>query len=290
MNVRPPRPDGIGAEITGLDVTKVNAEDAARIRELVYQHKLVVFRGQRPTTLEYIELARKIGRPQIYLQSNYHHPEHPEIFVSSNMPDDAGRKVGVSGTGRYWHTDYQFMPEPLPMTMLYPQRWPESKRETYYVDMTRVLRGLPAHLTATLKGRRAVHDGKLRYKVQAEDIDRSIAELFEKVRQFAPPVTHPAIIEHPVTKTPILYMSEGFTVGLEGVPYEEAQRALAEIFAFTKQPEHIHTQVWGDADILLWDNRYLIHMASTVPPGQPSVSYRIGIYDGLPFYETRGHA
>jgi taurine dioxygenase len=46
----------------------------------------------------------------------------------------------------------------------------------------------------------------------------------------------------------------------------------------------VHRHPWGEADVLLWDNRQLLHMASTVPPGEPSVSFRIGVYDGLPFY------
>jgi taurine dioxygenase len=42
--------------------------------------------------------------------------------------------------------------------------------------------------------------------------------------------------------------------------------------------------VWGDGDLMIWDNRTLLHQASAVPKGQSSVSYRIGIYDGLAFY------
>ncbi len=41
----------------------------------------------------------------------YQHPEVPEIFVSSNVPEN-GRQIGVPKTGRFWHADYQFMPDP----------------------------------------------------------------------------------------------------------------------------------------------------------------------------------
>ena len=53
---------------------------------------------------------------------------------------------------------------------------------------------------------------------------------------------------------------------------------------FIEREEHVHTHEWRDGDILFWDNRQVIHMASSTPPGQASVSYRIGVYDGLPFY------
>src|SRR5437763_14107467 len=153
MNIKAPAPGCIGAEILDIDVKTFTSEQAHMIRDLVYQHKLVVFRNQNLSKPEYIAFARTIGEPQIYLQKNYHHPEHPEIFVSSNVPEN-GKKIGVAGTGRYWHTDYQFHPEPLPMTMLYPQILPKGKRETYYIDMERVYAEMPEDLRFYVEGRR----------------------------------------------------------------------------------------------------------------------------------------
>src|SRR5688572_955066 len=107
-----PRTGGaLGVEITGLDVEALDQAGAAELRRLVYEHKLAVLRGLELSDEAYIALARKLGRPQIYFQPNYHHPDHPEIFVSANVPIE-GRKVGVAGTGRYWHTDYQFFTDP----------------------------------------------------------------------------------------------------------------------------------------------------------------------------------
>jgi taurine dioxygenase len=249
----------------------------------VYRHKLVVFRNQRLTNTEYIEFARGLGRPQVYFQKNYHHPNHPEIFVSSNVPEN-GKKVGVSGTGRYWHSDYQFHEEPLPMTMLYPQILPTSKRETYYIDMQRIYETLPASLKAQVDGARAVHDAKWRYKVTPADVDRSLFDILAEVAKMVPPITHPAVISHPVTGKRALYMSSGFTAGLEGLSVEANREFTARLFAFVERPEHVHTHTWREGDILLWDNRTLCHRASDTPPGEKSASYRIGIYDDLPFY------
>jgi taurine dioxygenase len=283
LDVTLPEPGKIGVEIRGLDAAALGAADAAAIRELVYRHKLVVFRDQRLDPKVYIAFAQKFGTPQIYFQHNYHHPDHPEIFVSANVPLD-GKKVGVAGTGRYWHTDYQFFDEPLPTTMVYPQQLPNAKRETYYIDMERVLDRLPAHLRSAVDGARCVHEAKWRYKVQPCDIDKSITEILEEFGALTPPVIHPAILTHPVTGARSLYISEGFTVGIEGLRHEESKAALREIFAFTERPENVHTHPWRDGDILYWDNRTLLHRASSVPKGQPSVSFRIGVYDGLPFF------
>lgn len=273
----------IGAILEGVHPATMSDEETASIRALIYEHKLVIVRDQVLSKAEYVAFARRLGRPQIYFQPNYHHPDFPEIFVSSNVEEN-GQKVGVAGTGRYWHTDYQFFKEPLPLTMQYPQVMP-SLRETFYIDMERVLRELPPSLAQFVQGdTRAVHDGRWRYKVQPSDIDRSLAEIYQELGRQYPGVTHPLVITHPVTGVKSLYASSGFTVGIAGRGLDESGAILKELFAFIEQPEHVYTLQWRQGDIAIWDNRTLLHKAGASPKGEPNVSYRIGVYDDLPFY------
>lgn len=274
------------ASIDNLDVRDLHADSAEifALREQIYRHRLVTLRNQQLTAAEYVAFCHKLGRPQVYFQDNYHHPEHPEIFVSSNV-NQPGEKVGVAGTGRYWHTDCSFESKPLSFTSILPQIFPETRRETYYINMAHVWRKLPAELAAQVRHAVAVHEGKLRYKVQAGDIDRSLAELLDRIHTEVPPVTHPAVIVHPVTGDEILYLNSGFTTKLAGLSYEENERLLAALFAFIERPEHMYTHTWREGDLIIWDNRYLVHKASNLPPHEKSKSYRIGIYDGMPFYQ-----
>jgi taurine dioxygenase len=275
----------LGVELSSVSIASMDDEQVCLVRNLVYEHHLVVFRNQDVSILEYVDFARKVGRPQVYFQKNYHHPEHPEIFVSSNVPEN-GKKIGVSGTGRYWHTDCAFEPDPLSLTLLCPRILPKSIRETYYINMNQVYQELPPDLKAQVDGKYAVHEGKWRYKVQACDIDHALIDILNDVEKMAPATTHPAVITHPVSHLPALYVSEGFTTGIVGLGHEENKQVLANLFSFIQQEKHIHTHVWQEGDILLWDNRMLIHKASSVPKGESSMSYRIGIYDSLPFYLT----
>lgn len=283
MKVISPPLEQIGIQILDLDVASVTPREIEEIKQLVYSYKLVIFREQKINDNQYLEFAQKIGTPQVYPQDNYHHPEHPEIFVSSNLLKD-GKKFGVRGTGRYWHTDCAFLEEPLPLTMLYPQVLPESIRETYYIDMQQVYQKLPAHLKSYVDGKYLIHEGKWRYKVQEWDIDKAIIDILRDIEERFPAVRHPAVVTHPVSGAKILYASSGFTTGIEGLDYESNQKILPELFAFIERQEHIHTHVWQDGDLILWENRTLNHMASKVAPGEKSVSYRIGVDDGLPFY------
>ena len=288
MEVTEAKPGQMGAEIRGLDITEIEAGSPVikRIRDLLYTNKLVVLRGQDLTPEEYVDFTRKLGRPQVYFQPQYHHPDHAEIFVSSNVVEADGKRLGVSGTGRYWHTDCQFEKNPLSFTSVYPLVFPKSARQTAYIDMSKVYENLPKNLREVVDAENAafIHEGQMRYKVQASDIDRSLRELLDRINEEVPPVRHPAVIKHPVTGTKILYASSGFTTKLVGLNYEDNQRFMKAIFDFSEQPEFIHTHHWEEGDLIIWDNRYLNHKASTTKPGELSKSYRIGIYDAYPFY------
>ena len=273
----------IGFEILDLNAASISDAEVNQVKRLVYEHKLVIFRNQAMTSEQYVGFARKLGTPQIYFQPNYHHPNYPEIFVSSNVLED-GKKVGVAGTGRYWHTDCAFQPEPLSWTMLYPQVLPQSVRETYYIDMHQVYQRLPSDLKQQVGDKFMVHEAKWRYKVQAWDIDRAVIDILNDFEKQAPPVTHPAVITHPATHKQALYVNEGFTTQVVGLEAAEGKRVLSDLFAFIQQDEHIYTHIWQEGDILLWDNRVLLHKAGECPKGESSVSHRIGVYDGLPFY------
>lgn len=283
LEIKPAATGQIGAIVCGLNVDDLTSDEAKSVLDTVYRDKLVVIKDQQLDTHQYLKLAKKLGTPQVYFQSNYHHKDHPEIFVSSNVLDN-GRKDGVSGTGQYWHTDCSFQQEPLSLTMVYPQIIPPSVRYTNYIDLEMVYNKMPQDLKQYIADKVVIHEGKLRYKIQPSDIDRSLADIIKEVQQMAPAVKHPAIITHPVTGKQSLYMSEGFSTGIDGCTHEESERMLQKLLAFIDQPEHVHIHHWSEGDILLWDNRPLIHKASPIPKGEQSKSYRIGIYDEHEFY------
>ena len=274
----------MGVEISEIDVSILNTENIQKILDLVYKYKLLVFRKQNMSKAAYVEFARKLGQPQIYPNPNYHHPEYPEIFVSSNIPEK-GKKVGVAGAGSYWHTDCQFTKKPLPLTLIFPQIFsPKSKRGTMFIDMARIYQLLPEYLKITLDGVYGINEGKMHYKVQAHDIDKSIKQIIQEFESWAPSVRHPAIIEHPKTKEKSLYISSGFTTSLENFSNEESKTLLQEIFQFIEKAENIYKHFWCQGDLLLWDNRTLLHKAFKSDSSEKSSSYRIGVFDGLPFY------
>ncbi|MDG1498629.1 MAG: TauD/TfdA family dioxygenase [Planctomycetota bacterium] len=283
LDVELPLVGGIGARIAGLLPEAITAEIAAGIRKLVYEHKMVYFQGMDLDDERYIKLAGRIGRPQVYFQENYHHPDHPEIFVSSNLPF-RGQKIGVAGTGAYWHSDCSFFGQPLSMTMISPRVLPEADRKTKFLDLNAAFEALPEELRSRLENVRAVHEAKWRYKVQPSDVDKSLTELLAAFDEMAPAVTHPAITQHPVNGRKLLYVSSGFVVGFEGLPKVESDELLQAVFKHMEREQFIQTHVWRAHEVTLWDNRQLNHCAGDKYEKDHSTSYRIGVYDKLDFY------
>lgn len=271
-----------GGELRGVNLTTIDGSAAREIVGAVHQHTLVAFRNQQMTIQEYSAMGRKLGTLMPYPDRRYRHPEHEEVFVSSNVK---GRKMGMARSGYFWHTDLQFMKKPQALTVLYPQLLPDATRETLFINMADVYSELPAHLRKVVDGRTASHDPVLRYKVEHADVDANLdlGELIEKGRRSFPAPEHPCVITHPVTGRRILYMSDGFTTSINGLPHEESQAALKEIFDFVRRPERVISYTWELGAVIIWDNRTLIHKAG-VTVGEATL-FRLGIDDMVPFYE-----
>ena len=230
---------------------------------------------------EFVAFGHRLAKPQVYLQGNYHHPEHPEIFVSANGPIE-GRKMGVARTGYFWHADCTFEERPLAFTMLYPQVLPSGERSTYYLDMAKAFSGLPQNVKDHLMGAWARHDGNARYKIKEDDLGRPLHEILDEVVDLAPGAVHPAVIRHPFTNEDILFVSSGFTSRILGMSLDESWSLLKEVFANIEKEENICQHEWDEGHIAIWDNRALLHRSGKVPQGQTSAMFRIGLYDDYP--------
>ncbi len=286
---------GLGVAVPGFAAEAATDGSLQDLRQLVYQRRVVVLKDQRLTTSQFVDFSKRLGTPVPYLQENYHHPDHPLIFVSSNVRV-GGRKIGVARTGGYWHSDTAFQQKPVPLTLLYPQIVPKrTARSTLFIDLERAYRELPPRLKERVEGSVFLHSGRLRYKVREQDAGFDISEILAMIDRVQPPARHPAIIVHPVTAERGIYATRGFTVGVEGLHARDGDELLSELFDFVEQDRFITAFTWEPGDIILWDNRLLAHRASRNDSANGNVAaasvreedtlvYRILIDDGHPIY------
>ncbi|MGW3204271.1 (3R)-3-[(carboxymethyl)amino]fatty acid oxygenase/decarboxylase [Streptomyces sp. NPDC001135] len=275
----------LGATVEGFDHAAASDADIETLKQTVYTKKIAVLKQQDLSPRQFLDLARRLGRPETYYEPMYHHPEYPEIFVSSNVPEN-GRQIGVPKTGKFWHADYQFMPDPFGITLIHPQVIPQKNRGTYFIDMGRAYAKLPGDLKKQVADTYCRHSVRKYFKIRPHDVYRPLSEIIEEVERKTPPVRQPTTFTHPLTGERVLYISEGFTVGIEdadGTPLDDD--LLHRLFEATGQlddtfeHDNIHLQSFEQGDLLIWDNRSLIHRARHTTTPEPTVSHRVTVHD-----------
>jgi taurine dioxygenase len=275
--------NGIGVIAENFDSSR--DEDVHALKEAVYRDKIVVLKDQDLDPRQFLALGTRLGTPQAYYEPIYHHPEVKEVFVSSNV-DDGEKRVGVPKTGKFWHSDYQFMPRPFDITLIYPQVVPSRNRGTFFIDLTKAYENLSEELKVAVKDTTAWHSVRRYFKIRPSDVYRPLSEIIEEVDAKTPPVALPTAHPHRHTDETILYISEGFTLSITDTDGREQPELLHELLASTGQLdrdfEHpaIHLQTYDKGDLLVWDNRSLVHRALHTATDEPAVSYRVTVYDG----------
>jgi alpha-ketoglutarate-dependent taurine dioxygenase len=284
------QPDAkMGVVVEGFDAVTATDTEIADLKRAVYTEKLAIVKEQRLAPDAFVELGRRMGEPASYYEPMYHHPDTDLVFVSSNVPKD-GQQIGVPGTGKFWHSDYQFMEKPFALTLILPQVVPKGGRGTYYIDLGKAYEALPQLLKDAVGRAKAVTTPRRYFKIRPEDVYRPIGELLAEIEAKTPAVTRNAVSKHPYTGESVLYISEGFTVGLTDEHGKNLDDGLLrELLAATGQYDDtfqragIHLQQFDVGDLLIWDNRSLVHCARHMATPEPAVSFRVTVYDEYPF-------
>ena len=275
--------NSFGLNIRGVDATAATPEEIAELKDLMYKNRLIVLKDQTLNDQEYCDLANRFGRPVPYLQPHYHHPDFPLIFVSSNVKKD-GKQIGVARTGQFWHSDLSFQKEPEVITMMMPKVLPrDHPRSTKFIDMAEVYASLPQDIKDKLAGAELVHSARYRYKVKAENAGYDIFEILQAVDAAAPPVRHPAVLEHPYTGEKVLYANRGYTIAIADRSLDEFANLLKTIFDFAEADRFVKEVRWYMGDVIIWDNRFFSHIAAVNSgPEEETMMYRITLRDEFP--------
>jgi len=272
----------LGAEIVGIDLGRVlNADDLRRVHQAYLDHHVVVFRNQDITPEQHIAFSRHFGKLMIHVLHQFHLQNHPEILIVSNIVED-GKPVGLGDAGKYWHSDISYKPLPSLGSLLHAQELPAEGGDTLFANMHAAYDTLPAHLRQAIEGRWAAHSYLAKYgQMQKEANWRptlSPAQLAQ-VQE----VIHPVVRTHPETGRRALFVSEGFTTRIEGLPEDESRQVLDELFAHSVRAENIYRHRWQPRDLVFWDNRSLIHLAAGCPTHLRRKLYRTTIEGDTPF-------
>jgi len=257
LTIRPVTP-AVGAEISGVNLSRLSEAEFTQIEHAWNRHGALLFRDQQISDDDLLAFSRRFGDldPPPVQEHGRQSPEgYPDVYVVSNVLDDKGAPIGALGAGEaVWHTDMSYLALPPDASMLYALEIPPSGGDTWVLGMQAAWTALPAALKAKLRDRRIKHDGTynsggyLRKGVTPSDDPHQ-----------APGAWHPAVLRHPVTGAPSLFLGRRRNSYVEGLSQSESDALLDALWAHIDRPDLRYEHRWRVGDLLLWDNRSTMH-------------------------------
>tara|TARA_A100001037_G_scaffold302521_1_gene334338 strand:+ start:2782 stop:3651 length:870 start_codon:yes stop_codon:yes gene_type:complete len=255
----------LGAEVSGVDLAQdLDAETFSEIEQAYNEHSVLLFRNQSIDEAQHLSFSRRFGQLEVHVLDQYLHPQHPEILIVSNVMDGE-RHVGIYDAGRYWHTDLSYMTVPSRGSLLYAIEVPhdedgEPLGDTLFASTSAAYDALSEGMRSHIADLKAEFSLANRHAKLVADGDEG-AELSDAHQEKAPPVVHRIVRTHPVTGRKSIYVNEGQTAGILGLPDNEARDLLTELCAHCTKPEFIYRHKWRVGDLLMWDNIPTQHLA-----------------------------
>lgn len=268
---------GFAAEVRGVGLADVAADDAAyaAVRNAFETHSVLLFRNQPITDELQVAFSRRFGPLEIAKAASL--GEGTPFSILTNIDSATGALVAPdhkealrARANQLWHTDSCFKAPPALASVLSARTIPATGGETEFASMRCAWERLPERRRSALANAYAWHDyahsrGKIAPHLASE---REKAEL--------PPVSWRIRWRNPVNGRDALYIAS-HTFAIEGMPEEDAEALLAELIDFITAPGHTYLHRWQAGDVIMWDNRAVLHRGWRWPPGEPRYMIRTTI-------------
>ncbi len=268
----------LGAEIRGIDLRTIDGDAFDAIHRAWLDHQVLLVRDQRLSDQDLIAFSRRFGElDQAPIQENGRRfvDGFPEIYVVSNVVEK-GVAIGSLGAGEaVWHTDMSYLADPPKASVLHALEVPPSGGDTSFCTMYGAWESLPDDLRERALRLRVKHDGTynsggyLRAGVTASDDPRT-----------APGTLHPLVCVHPETGRRHLYLGRRRNAWLEGLPLDESNQLLDHIWTAATADALTWRHHWRAGDLVLWDNRCVMHRRDAFDPDARRVMHRTQIKGG----------
>jgi taurine dioxygenase len=261
----------IGALVQCGDVTAMDAATFDEVHRAFLDNLVILIRGQRLTDADLLAFGRRFGEltPAAPVHIGQKPRDFPELAVISNVVEN-GYAIGALGDGEaVWHTDSCFNDIPPSASILHALEIPPEGGDTGFANMYLALETLPPDLRRAIVGKTIKHDkrytsgGQLRPGYTGnEDICTT------------PGPKHPIIRKHPETGYNALYLGRRPHAYISGLPLEDSEALLDALWSHAAQPQFAWHHQWKVGDILVWDNRCVMHRRDAFDPNSRRIMHR----------------
>ncbi|HYC47770.1 MAG TPA: TauD/TfdA family dioxygenase [Burkholderiales bacterium] len=291
ITVKPLTP--FAADVDAGDLRKLTDERFAQVKHVWLEHKVVRFRGQELTNRDLVTFGRRFGEFQPNNpgtpglvdttaggekpKPRYPDPQNPEVSYVTNLK--AGdRALGILGDGEVvWHTDQSSFEVTPSATILYALETPAGEGRTEFLDIEQAYAALPEALRRRAEGLELKHDDTY----DSGGNRRAGYAPVTDVRT-SPGAIHPLVTTHPETGRRALYLGRRPNAYLVGLSVEESEALLDQLWAHAVQERFIWRQEWQPGDVLVWDNRSVLHHRKPFDPNARRMMRRVCIKGSKP--------
>ncbi|HWI12766.1 MAG TPA: TauD/TfdA family dioxygenase [Burkholderiales bacterium] len=256
----------IGAEIAGVDLSRLTDEQFKVIHDAWMDHLVLRFRGQDLTKDDLLAFSRRFGeldRAPINIKGEPWIPGYPYLAVMSNIIEQ-GQPVGSLGYGEaVWHTDMSYNDVTPSAALLYSLEVTKTGGETGFLSMYHAYETMPADLRSAIEGRQIKHDAS---RNSAGELRKGYEKITDP--RTAPGAVHPIVVRHPVTQRRALFLGRRPLSYVVGLPLEESEALLDRLWAHATREQHAWFQKWSVGDLMMWDNRCAMHKRTAFDPAE----------------------
>ena len=253
-----------GAIVEGVDVTKpIHDETFTELQNALTEFSVLVFPGQEINDAQQIAFSQRFG-PLETTKVGTRGTGSPLVILSNIGEDNrvvpfADRLNMVNRANMQWHADSSFKRIPAQTSILSAREVPVTGGNTEFVSMRVVYAELPEDLKQAVEDRVAIHN----FAHSRDKVDPNL--MTDSERATLPPVRQTMVLDqgHKLS----LYIGSHVS-DVEGMTTSESRKLIDRLLSFATQKQFIYRHTWCLHDLVMWDNRSVIHRA------QPFINHK----------------
>ena len=272
ISVRQIHPVFVG-EVSGIDISKPLTPDEVKAVEAgMDRYAVLVFHDQKITDEQQMEFSRNFGSLEDARGGNITKPEDKRLQVGMNDVSNLGRdgqplsresRVRLFNLGNMlWHSDSSFRAIPAKYSLLSARVANPVGGNTEFADMR------AAYDTLDAATRAQIEDLVCEHSLMYSRGSLGMLDYSDEERQMFRPVRQRLVRTHPVTGRKSLYLSS-HAGAIVGAPMPEARILLRELNEHATQPKFVYAHTWRTWDLVMWDNRQVMHRVRRYDESQP---------------------
>jgi len=253
----------LAAEASGADLSRpLSPTEVAEVVAGMDRYAVLVFRGQQLSEDQQIAYAKQFGPLDLGLRKirkgQPHRFKYDELADISNVKADGSvaerdhAKIVNNIANQLWHSDSSFQKPAARYSMLHALAIPERGGETEFADLRAAYDGLPEDLQREIAGLEAEHYA-LHSRIMLGDTSYT-----EEQKRAIPPAVWPLVRTHAGSGRKLLWVGIHATHVL-GMTVAEGRMLLMDLLEHATQRQYVYRHRWRVGDLVMWDNRAVLH-------------------------------